>query len=207
MNKIEVIKKWLGTGSINILGIQFSGKDTIGVRLTETLGAMFISSGDVVRQNSEKLNNTSTADQGLLAPTAEFSELMENYLVNETPKDKALILSSVGRWIGEEQGIIKSLKKSGHPIKAVLIINIPEEEVYKRWQTSRELGDRDNRADDTDKSKVARRISEFKDKTLPVIDVYKKMGLTIDIDGVGTRDEVFDRVIDQLSLFSRDFNS
>ena len=46
VDKIEIIKQWLGSGAINIFGIQFAGKDTLGIPLAEKLGAVFISSGD-----------------------------------------------------------------------------------------------------------------------------------------------------------------
>jgi len=42
--KIVAIKKWLGTGSINIFGLPMSGKDTMGIRLAEALGGKFLSS-------------------------------------------------------------------------------------------------------------------------------------------------------------------
>lgn len=200
--RINIIKKWLQTGSINVFGIAFSGKDTVGVRLAEILDAEFLSSGDVVRANAEKLHNSTTTDQGLLAPTTKFSELMENYLLDKTPKDKPLVLSSVGRWIGEEQGIMNALNKSGHPTKAVLVINISESEVYKRWQTSLKTGDRGDRADDMSETIIARRITEFKDKTLPVVEVYRQMGLLIEINGKQSRDEVFEEVIEKLFVIA-----
>ena len=38
-DKISAIKQWLGNDAINIFGVQFSGKDTLGVPLAEKLGA------------------------------------------------------------------------------------------------------------------------------------------------------------------------
>lgn len=197
---IDHIKQWIGTGSVNIFGIVFSGKDTVGQRLAEVLGAEFLSSGDVIRANTnnEKLSYAATTGEGLLTPTKEFSELMEDYLLCQTQKNKPLILSSVGRWIGEEQGIMGALNKSGHQTKAVLAIDISADEVFRRWEASLETGGRGMRADDTDGAKVARRISEFKDKTLPVIEVYRQMGLLIEINGEQSRDEVFEEVISKL---------
>ena len=48
-NNIETIRQWLGTGSINVFGLPFSGKDTVGIRLAETIGARFLSSGLILR--------------------------------------------------------------------------------------------------------------------------------------------------------------
>ena len=39
--KITLIKNWIGTGSINVFGLPFSGKDTVGVRLAEMIARSF----------------------------------------------------------------------------------------------------------------------------------------------------------------------
>ena len=52
--KIELIKAWLGTGSINIFGLPMSGKDTQGLKLAEALDAKFLSSGLIIRAMEER---------------------------------------------------------------------------------------------------------------------------------------------------------
>ena len=199
--QILYIKNWLGTGTINIFGIQFSGKDTVGQNLAKVLDAEFIASGDVVRANAERLENNVNTDQGLLAPTKEYIELVEEYLINETPANRALVLSSFGRWIGEEKPVMRALKHSGHETKAALVLSISESEVWQRWG---KIGDERNggRVDDIDKEKVATRIQEFKNKTLPVIEVYRKMGILIEVDGEQSREKVMNDVIEKLYEFS-----
>ncbi|MCL2037387.1 hypothetical protein FWG95_00005, partial [Candidatus Saccharibacteria bacterium] len=86
--------------------------------------------------------------------------------------------------------------------RAVLLINIPEEEVWRRWETvgyTRQGG----RPDDLTREKVLRRLNDFHDKTLPVIDIYRSMGLVIEVNGQQSRDEVFAEVIDKLYNFSQ----
>jgi adenylate kinase len=199
--EIQAIKTWLGTGSINIFGIQFSGKDTVGQRLSEALNAQFIISGDIVRANAQRLSNETNSDQGLLAPTKEYVEVIKEYLARDISPDQALVLSSLGRWIGEEQPIISALKKSGHATKAVLHLKISEDEVWRRWEIARDSRN-GGRVDDINQEKVARRIREFKDKTLPVIAKYRAMGLLIEIDGEQSRDEVFAEVCNKLVRFA-----
>ena len=111
-DKIDEIKKWLGTGSINIFGIQFSGKDTVGQRLAEALNAKFLSSGDVMRAtfaNKELAANEEiwqAAKTGSLSgnymPTREFADMITQRLSQSDLIGKPLVLSTVGRWIGEE---------------------------------------------------------------------------------------------------------
>ncbi len=207
-DKIAEIKKWLGTGSINIFGIQFSGKDTVGKRLADAIGAEFLSSGDIVRsaRDNSKDSNIRRAAQvsesGALTPMDEFLELIVPYMYDEKIVGKALVLSSVGRWIGEEGPVLEALRKGEHDTKAVLLLNVSEDEVWHRWREAQ--GDTRNtgRTDDMDEEKVAKRISEFRDKTLPVIQVYRKMEILLDINGQQDRDTVFSDVIDRLYAFA-----
>ena len=103
-DKIKSIKTWLGTGSINIFGIQFSGKDTLGVKLAELLNANFLSSGDLVRAAAKQDNSTEIrqaaidSEQGILTPTEQFRKLIVPHLKDEHLAGKPLVLSSVGRW-------------------------------------------------------------------------------------------------------------
>lgn len=209
-DKIIQIKKWLGSGSINIFGIQFSGKDTVGIRLSENLKAEFLSSGDIVRAardssvDSDIQKAALASDSGILTPTDEFQKLILPYLYDEKISGKALILSSVGRWIGEEKPVLDALHRGNHDTKAVILLNISEEEVWQRWQIARNSRN-GGRHDDIDEEKVSRRISEFKEKTLPVIDIYREMGLLLEVDGEQSRDDTFTDVINQLYQFSLSF--
>ena len=208
MKQIEKIKTWLGTGSINIFGIQFSGKDTVGERLAEVLDAEFVSSGDIVRSARKKSDDeqikkaAKITDSGVMMPMDEYKELICSHLRNDAPIDRALVLSSVGRWIGEEGPVMEALKEGGHDTKAVILLKISQEEVFARWEIVG--GSRnDGRVDDINKEKVLRRLDEFRNKTLPVIDIYRKMGILIEINGEQSREEVFDEVINKLYDFSR----
>ena len=76
--KIETIKEWLGTGSINIFGLPMSGKDTQGIKLAETLGAKFLSSGLIIRA-MEKETKNNFSKTGALIPTNLFYEWVLPY--------------------------------------------------------------------------------------------------------------------------------
>ena len=76
--KIAAIKNWLGTGSINLFGMPMSGKDTVGIRLAEDLGAKFLSSGLLIRA-VEKSENRDLTASGKLIPTEEFYDIVLPY--------------------------------------------------------------------------------------------------------------------------------
>ena len=201
--KIEKIKAWLGTGSINFFGLPYSGKDTVGLRFAELLGAKFLSSGLILRAASEE-DKTLAKElaAGNLAPTDTFRKVIMPYFQKEELQGFPLVLSSVGRWSGEEGDIMASANAGGHPIKAVVLLNISEDEAKKRWDAARVLGDRGTRSDDREKAILDNRIKEFIEKTMPVIETYRELDMLVPVHATGDRSAVFETVIDELLKFS-----
>lgn len=198
MNKsVENIKNWLGSGAINIFGMPFSGKDTQGKRLADMLGATFLSSGKILRDSQQVKD---TIDKGKLAPTKDFLQIVLPEFSNPKYSGQPLILSSIGRWHGEEQSVIDALSRSQHPLKAVLYLTIPDSEIQARF-SALERSDRGNRADDSP-AIIEQRLSEFNEKTLPIIDFYKTAGLLIEINGNALRDQVTEEIINKLLAFA-----
>ena len=196
--KARIIKQWLGSGSINIFGLPMSGKDTVGVRLAELLGAEFLSSGDIIRAYESKQNDHMT-DSGALIPTNKFYDIVLPHFYTEELIDKPLVLSSIGRWKGEEDEVMKNTKDSGHEIKAVIYLKLSENDVRARWNKAKELGDRGSRADDMDPEVFETRITEFHEKTEPVLKHYDNLNLLFEIDASADRDTVFENVVNALS--------
>lgn len=199
----QIIRNWIGAGSINIFGKPFSGKDTVGNRLAAELQGVLLSSGEILRQaqsNDEILKNE--MNSGALANTDKFRSIVLPYFAKEELKDKPLIMSSIGRWEGEEIDVIKAAEAAGHPIKVALELVISEEEMEKRRQAALESGDRGSRGDDNSEEVLQKRIDEFNEKTLPVLATYEKMGLLVRVQTDSDRDTVFRRVLEAISDFS-----
>lgn len=197
--RVEKIKSWLKTGSINIFGLPMSGKDTVGKRLAELLGAEFLSSGDIIRDYEEK-NRDHMTENGELIPTNKFYDIVLPHFYEENLIEKPLILSSIGRWSGEENEVLKNTKDSGHETKAVIFLKLTEDDVRNRWAAAKELGDRGIRGDDADPKVFETRIEEFHEKTEPVLKHYNEINLLFEVDASGTRDEVFENVLNALSV-------
>jgi adenylate kinase family enzyme len=198
---ISTIKDWLGTGSINIFGLPFSGKDTVGIRLAEDLGAKFLSSGLILRHIAEEDQDLAKEmKQGLLADTNKFLDSILPYLSRQDLQSYPLVLSSVGRWEGEEYPVIEAAEDAGHPIKAVILLNISEAEAKKRWQTAKTLMDRGEREDDKESSAFDKRIDEFIQKTMPVIETYQKRGVLVSVPATADREAVYQKVIEELAI-------
>lgn len=201
--KLSSIKSWLKTGSINIFGLPMSGKDTVGVRLAEDLGARFLSSGMIIRAMEEETKNQMTGN-GELIPTDLFYEWILPYFAKDELKASALVLSSVGRWSGEENAVMESAKNAGHEIKAVVLLETSAEDVMKRWEIVNSLGDeqRTVREDDKSPETFKVRIKEFEEKTQPVIDHYEQLSLLIRVNGNQDREAVYQETVDALYNFA-----
>ena len=84
MENIETIKTWLGNGSINIFGMPFSGKDTVGTRLAELLSGEFLSSGAILREAQERdAELKAEMNSGALANTDKFRSIVLPYFGSE----------------------------------------------------------------------------------------------------------------------------
>ena len=197
MSDIKIISEWLGSGSINVFGMPFAGKDTQGKHLASDLGAIRLGGGEILRNSVIPPHVKTTIDAGGLAPTKEYIEIVLPYLTKKEFTGKPLVLSSVGRWQGEEQGVMQVAQKSGHPIMAVIHLDIDEATVRERWRSAIHLGDRDVRADDAEHL-LDIRLEEYYKKTLPVLEAYKKLGLLDIISGMGTQQETYQQILDKL---------
>lgn len=200
IDKLAMIKSWLGTGSLNVFGLPMSGKDTVGERLAKDLGAKFLSSGIIIRAFEAEQNQNMTGS-GQLIPTNTFYDIILPYFSREEMKNDSLILSSVGRWAGEEDKIMEAAKNGGHEIKAVVLLDLTEADVKNRFEAAKELNDRGERADDANLEIFETRIREFNEKTVPVLNHYDELKLLIRVTADGSRDEVYLSVIDKLVEF------
>ncbi len=199
--KIAAIKSWLGTGSINIFGFPMSGKDTQGVRLAEAIGGKLLSSRIIIRAKELEQHKKLTSN-GDLIPTNIFYEWVLPYFEREDLKTYPLILSSIGRWYGEEDTVMDTARKSGHEIKVVVLLNISEVDVLARFQKLQILNDRGDRQDDKDLAVFKNRLDEFRTKTMPVLEHYKSLGLLVNVSGNQSREEVFEEIVNRVYEYS-----
>ena len=196
-DKIATIKDWLGTGSINIFGLPMSGKDTQGIRLAEIINGKFLSSGLIIRaKEAETRHNYSS--KGDLIPTDIFYEWVLPYFKRSDLTEYPLVLSSIGRWSGEEDQVMEAAQEAGHEIKAVVLLNISEADVERRFNAAQYSGDRGNRKDDRNIETFRNRLKEFRMKTLPVLQHYKELGLLVPVNGDQSREAVFNELTEKL---------
>lgn len=194
-----VIKEWLTAGAINFFGLPFAGKDSQANRLAERFNATVLSSGDIFRNSVIPEKTKIMIDRGELAPTQDFIDIVLPYLKKAEFTGRPLMLSSVGRWHGEEEGVIGALEEADHPLRAVVYLSLSEDIALQRLSLEENAVIRGVRADDSEE-KLLKRIEEFNQKTLPVIEYYRQHDLLIEIDASLPKDEVERLILEGLVL-------
>ncbi len=197
--RIETIKNWLGTGSLNIFGLPFAGKNTQADILVQLLAATLIASGDIFRAQKDNEELQQIMATGANIPSDMFFHIVLPYFEKPEWSHEPFVLSEVGRKDGEQEIILKATVDSGHPTMAVILLELSEDEVWRRYDTAQHRDDRGNRLDDSNRDIVATRLKKFQDEIMPVIEFYRQQGLLIEVDGSKSREEVTEAIIDALA--------
>lgn len=197
----DSLKEWLSFGSLNLFGRPFAGKDTQGERLAQLFNGTMISSGEILRKAKENTEVQQIMASGGIIPSDIFASIVLPVFTNPDLNGKPLILSEVGRMVGEEKVIMEAATESGHPLKAVIYLDLDEAEVWNRFIVSQVEGDRGQRQDDN-KAVLQTRLDKYREKVLPVIEIYRSLGLLIEVDGTKSREDITKNIIDQLEILS-----
>jgi adenylate kinase len=199
---VEVVRPWLGTGSINIFGLPAAGKDEQGRALSGLLGAVLLQPGVFMRLPGWLSDSaTESMNQGLLLRPEEAIELFTRLFREFTDPDKPFVLTSMGRHDGEQQSVMAAASEAGHPVRVVVLLSVTVAEAKRRQLLEVGRADREIRAD-RDPSIIDTRFNEFRVHTRPVIDFYRQEGILLEVDGTGTIEEVTLRLLQSLANFS-----
>lgn len=197
--KTQIIKNWLGYGSINIFGLPFAGKDTQGALLATLFDGVMFSSGDILRHNKDNVKLQQIMAEGGIIPSDLFEEIVVPYLSNPELSAHALILSEVGRMGDEADIVLRATQSSGHPTKAVILLKLSDEEVWRRFDAASQSHDRGQRADDN-RAVLQTRLDNYHEKVMPTIEYYREKRLLIEIDGSQPKEIVTENIINALYL-------
>jgi adenylate kinase len=200
-DQVKAITNWLGTGSIDLFGCPFSGKDTQGRILADLFDGVLIAGGDILRTHHDPEKIKQILASGGIVPSDFYENLILPYLSRPEYGRKPLILSAVGRAHGEESIVMKAAADSGHPLKAAILLDLSEAEIWRRFEAAQAQHDRGQRADDR-RSVLNTRLQKFQARTQPVIEFYRGKDLLITIDGALSRSAVTSEILKGLLSYS-----
>ena len=128
---------------------------------------------------------------GQLVPDEIVVQLIEKKLENS--KDiKGFIFKGFPRTLVQSYILDGLLKKHNSSIAMIIEIEVPPLELIKRLD-ERSKTDR-SMPYDSSTAKIVQRLQEHETKTVPVIQKYNQLHGVIKINGMGSFDEVFDRI-------------
>lgn len=192
IHKTITLKKMI---NIVLFGPPGAGKGTQAARLVEKYGIDHISTGDIIRgeiKAGSELGKqvVSFTEKGLLAPDDLVIKIIEGYLA--THKEvKGNIFDGFPRTIPQAEAFDEMLKANGLDVTLMVSLDVPDEELIDRLLIR---GKDSGRADDSDINVIKNRIEVYKQQTAVVADFYDGQGKYYPIYGLGTIDEVFDRL-------------
>ncbi|WP_431071064.1 adenylate kinase [Microbacterium phyllosphaerae] len=182
-----------------IVGPQGSGKGTQGVRIAESYGIPVVSTGDIFRANIKEgtplgQQVTAVLDRGDLVPDELTSEIVRDRLSQDDAAN-GFLLDGYPRNSAQVAHLDSFLAERGESLDAVILLDVPREESIERLKLrAAEQG----RSDDTDEA-IAHRLDIYEHETAPILEVYGPRGIVDRIDGVGSLDEITERVFAALT--------
>jgi len=183
-----------------LFGIQGSGKGTQAKRLAAERGYTIFEAGGELRKiaaSGTELGKTvsSYIDHGHLVPFEIIMEVVKNAISAKSTDDKVLF-DGIPRDLDQMNAFNGMMKELGRDF-ICLELTVDEEAALKRiQQRAKEQG----RADDASEEFIRRRMGLFHEKTEPVIKAYAEQGKLIEVNGDGTMDEVYERIVEALSV-------
>ena len=178
-----------------IFGPPGAGKGTHATALAERYQLHHISTGELLRKEIAAgtelgLRAKALIEDGRLVP----DEVVEGMIESEfkTVKGvKGFLLDGFPRTIAQAEALDAMLAKGGEEVTAVVSIMIPDETVVERISRRAAI---EGRADDADVEIIRHRIDTYHTQTEPEIAYYRKTGKYHEVDGIGTIEEVRDRI-------------
>ena len=181
--------------NIILFGAPGCGKGTQAARIKEKYNINHISTGEVIRGEIARGTELgkrmqSYIEAGQLAPDSIVIGMIRNYMVEH--KDAAgNIFDGFPRTTAQAEEFDRILAESGESVNVMVYMDVPEEELVKRILLR---GKDSGRADDASEEVIRNRIAIYREQTEVVAEHYSKQGKYVAIDGVGTMEEVFERI-------------
>lgn len=178
-----------------IVGPQGSGKGTQGARIAEAFGIPVVSTGDIFRANIKEgtdlgLQVKAITDAGDLVSDELTSAIVRDRLSQPDAAD-GFLLDGYPRNVAQVRLLDEFLEGRNESLDAVIELSVPREESLKRIALrAQEQG----RSDDTEAA-IAHRLDIYERETSPILAIYGTRGVVERIDGVGSLDEITERII------------
>lgn len=176
-----------------LMGPPGAGKGTQAVGIAADLGIPHISTGDIFRANVSQgtplgIEAKRYMDAGEYVPDNVTNAMVRDRLA-EPDAVKGFLLDGYPRTI-EQVGELDSMLGANKIDRAIELTVDVNEVVQRLVKRAAEQG----RADDTE-DVIRRRLEVYAEQTAPLTALYAQRGVLVQVDGMGTVDEVAARIL------------
>jgi adenylate kinase len=215
-----------------LLGPPGSGKGTQGERLQEDFRLPYYATGDILRaavKEGSEIGNQAKEymDRGDLVPDEVIIGVIAERVQSEEASD-GFILDGFPRTVPQSDALDEKMKELRREITAVILIDVPEEEILRRLGGRRTCEKNPSHIyhlefdppneegvcdidggklivrDDDRPELIKNRLAQYREKTEPLIDHYEERGILQQVDGVQPPDEVEERIHALISTLRRE---
>ncbi|MDR0284780.1 MAG: adenylate kinase [Propionibacteriaceae bacterium] len=178
-----------------IMGPPGAGKGTQGKRVAEEFGIPEVSTGAIFRfnvANQTELGKVVSAimEKGELVPDSVTVDLVADRLA-QPDTAPGFLLDGFPRTLAQVESLDGILAKLGIKLDAVLSLVVDGETLVQRMLKRAEI---EGRADDNEET-IRRRFEVYTAETEPLLALYRDRGLLVEVDGLGSVDEVHARIV------------
>ena len=190
---------------IVFIGPPGAGKGTQSQRLVDYLGILHLSTGEMLREAKRDETELGKVvgpimDRGELIPDTIMIRVIEERL-SLSDCEKGCLLDGFPRTRVQAEALNDLLGKQGRQVDSVIELRVEQEELERRLIARHDQLE-DPRPEDRPEA-IPRRLKLYFDQTEPLLDYYRDRGVLISVDGMGTTDDVFGRIKEQLTSKTR----
>jgi adenylate kinase len=183
-----------------LMGPPGAGKGTQAKFVAEHFGIPAISTGDIFRANVSEgtplgIEAKRYMDAGEYVPD-KVTNLMVRNRIDEADAQPGFLLDGYPRTLTQVEELDGMIEFTGHRLDAAVVLTADDEELIQRLLQRAQV---EGRADDTEEV-IRRRQELYGQETEPLIDVYRKRGILLEVDGMGDVDDVTQRIFDALDV-------